>query len=361
VGRSDWARGYQKVRRRPAGGVLNADYHLNGLVEAGLVGRKKAARFREATGLADFTWQATWATRSGRRPEDALARAEGCVVLIHGWDGSHAIWEDLPARICRSNPRLFVLAPDVNGFGGSPFTEELPPPTTCDPAAVMKAVEAWVGLLNLRSAPQARRRYRVVTFVGHSMGGAATFYLDESSWRPHEVARLAIAPALLVNDLLRRQFYKALGVGIWAGAPTKALDWLKTLLAPRLIEILIGDASQAVKAEHLRVFRNTPKGVIAQTFYAMGAIPHPVRRHRWHHFRVVLGHRDRLVGVEQMLLLLEELGFTSEDIRVVLGDHYLFSVGQRSRRLHGPNRELLVRQVVDLHRECRQAQREAVR
>ncbi|HEC34597.1 MAG TPA: hypothetical protein ENI37_07765 [Chloroflexi bacterium] len=75
----------------------------------------------------------------------------------------------------------------------------------------------------------------------------------------------------------------------------------------------------------------------------------------------MLGHRDRLVGVAPMLLLLEELGFTSGDVRVVMGDHYLFSVGLHSRRLHGPNRDILVRQVLGLHRECRQAQRRAAR
>jgi pimeloyl-ACP methyl ester carboxylesterase len=332
-------------------------YNLNSLVEARRVGPRKARRFREGTGLADFAWEVTWATAMGERPGEALARAEGCVVLIHGWDGSHAIWEDLPARICRGNPRLFVLAPDVNGFGGSPFVEDLPSLTGCDPAAVMRAVEAWVDLLNLRSSPRAHRRYRVLTFVGHSMGGAATFYLDESQWRPHEVARLALAPALLLNDRLRKEFYKALGLGIWAGSVTSTLDWLKDRLAPHLIEILIGDASRAVKEEHLRAFKNTPKGVLAQTFYAMGATPHPVRRRRWRHFRVILGHRDRLVGVAPMLLLLEELGFTSEEVHVVLGDHYFFSVGRRSRRLHGPNRDLLVHQILDLHRECRDAQR----
>jgi len=332
-------------------------YDLNSLVEARLIGPRKARRFREVTRLADFTWEATWSIRAGRQPGEALSRAEGCVVLIHGWDGSRAIWEDLPTRICLGNPRLFVLAPDVNGFGGSPFAEDLPPLNGCDPAAVMQAVESWVDLLNLRSGPRAHRRYRVLTFVGHSMGGAATFYLDEARWRPHEVARLALAPALLLNDLLRKEFYKALGLGIWAGSVTSTLDWLKDRLAPRLIEILIGDASRAVKKEHLRVFRNTSKGVLAQTFYAMGSTPRPVRRRRWRHFRVVLGHRDRLVGVASMLLLLEELGFTSEEVRVVLGDHYFFSVGRRSRRLHGPNRDLLVHQVLGLHRECRAAQR----
>jgi pimeloyl-ACP methyl ester carboxylesterase len=359
MGRNEWAEGHQWIRQRPIDGILKASYSLNNLAEASLVDRRRAARFREKTHLADFSWYAAWSAESGRHPTKALSKARGRVILIHGWDGSHAIWESIPARICRCNPRLFVLAPDVNGFGSSPFAETPPPLTACDPAAVMRAVENWVDLLRLRSSSRAHRRYRVLTFVGHSMGGAAVFYLREARWRPHEVTRLAVAPALLLKDLLRREFYKTLGLGIWAGSTTETLGWLKNLLAPHLIDALIGNASRAVKKEHLRVFKNTPKGVVAQTLYAMGAVPNPVRPRRWNHFRVILGHKDRLVGVEAMLLILEELGFTSNDLRVVLGDHYLFSVGQQSRRLHSANRELLVEEILRLHEQCRQAQRRA--
>jgi len=355
--RARWTAGHDRLCQGPIKGIGSASYALARLSEARLVDPGQAARFLESTGLADFAWQATWAVAVGSQPADGLAQADGCVVLIHGWDGSRAIWEDIPARICLGNPRLFVLAPDVNGFGGSPFADTLPSLATCAPVAVMRAVEGWTELLGLRSGPRAHSRYRVLTFVGHSMGGAATFYLTEGRWRPHEVARLAVAPALLLNDMLRQEFYKALGLSIWAGSPAKALDWLKDWLAPRLIESLIGDASQTVKDEHLRIFNSTPRGTLAQTFYAMGAAPQPVPRRRWQHFRVLLGHRDRLVGVAPMLLLLEKLGFVSDCIDVVLGDHYLFSVGRKSRRLHTPNRDLLVRRVLELHQECRQAQR----
>jgi len=359
VKRKRWTEGYHQLRKGTARGIRSATYSLNELAAAGIVASRRAAGFKEETGLLDFSWEATWATRAGRKAKEALSNAEGCVILIHGWDGSHAIWEDLPTRICHGNPRLFVLAPDVNGFGGSPFADSPPSLPACDPAAVMQSVERWVDVLRLRSRAWAQKRYRVLTFVGHSMGGAATFYLNETRWRPHEVARLAVAPALLLNDLLRKQFYKALGLGIWAGSPAKALNWVKGLLAPPLIEALIGDASRAVKGEHLRVFNATPKGVLAQTFYAMGATPNTVRRRRWRHFRVLLGHRDRLVGVAPMLMLLEELGFTYEDIRVVLGDHYLFSISRQSRHLHSPNRDLLVRWIMELHQECRRGQRSA--
>jgi len=354
VGKWDWVAKYGALRQEQTEGIVSASYTLNDVVRAGLIEQQRADHFRAQTGLADFAWRVFWpeAAVGQNQHAEALARAQGFVVFMHGWDGCHAIWEQIPALACAANPRLVALAADVNGFGGSPFADELPRIEACDPAANMAAVEHWIELLGLRSSPQATRRLRVITLVGHSMSGAALFHLDESRWRPHEVGRLAVSPALLVNDGLRKGFYKALGVGIWAGSTTDALGWLKARLAPSIVEMLIGAASRAVKDEHARMFHTTPKGVLAQTFFAMGAIPRQVKPRHWRHFRVVLGHKDRLVGVKPMLDLLEELGFASDQIRVVLGDHYHFSVSNQSRRLHLRNRGILIREILALHEAC---------
>ena len=355
MGKWGWVKEYRTIRKKVTEGVVSASYTLSDLVEAGQISKRRAANFREQTGLADFAWRVFWpkAAFKWRRYGNAMRQAQGFVVFMHGWDGSQAIWEQIPALVCAANPRLVALAPDVNGFGGSPFANELPAVEACDPSANMAAVEQWIELLGLRSSRRATRRQRVITFVGHSMSGAALFYLDESRYRPHEAARLAVAPALLVNDTLRKGFYKALGVGIWAGSTTDALGWLKTRLAPSIVEALIGAASQAVKDEHTRMFNATPNGVLAQTFFAMGAIPHEVKPRSWRHFQVVLGHKDRLVGVKPMLDFLEEVGFTSDQLRVVLGDHYLFSVSNQSRHLHLRNREILIEEILALHDACR--------
>jgi len=341
--------------------VVRAPYTLSSVVQEGLIKRRRAARFRDSTGLADFAWRVFWPTEAiGRgRYAEAMARAQGFVVFIHGWDGSHAIWEQIPGWVCAANPRLVALAPDVNGFGGSPFGDELPSVGSCDPSANMAAVQRWIDLLGLRSSQRATRRWRIITLVGHSMGGASLFYLDESRWRRCEVARLAIAPALLINDGLRQSFYKTLGVGIWAGSTGDVLGGLKARLAPSIVQMLIGDASQAVKTEHVRLFNATPKGVLAQTFFAMGAVPSQVAPRRWRYFRVVMGHRDRLVGIKPILDLLEELRFASDQIRVVLGDHYLFSVSNQSRGLHIRNREIVVDEILGLHEACRRGLRES--
>lgn len=355
MGKWDWIREHRTTRKEATKGVVSASYTLNGITRAGLIGRQRAARFRAQTGLADFAWRVFWpkAAVGRRRYAEAMARAQGFVIFLHGWDGSHAIWESIPALVCGANSRLVALAPDVNGFGDSPFADELPALEACAPAANMAAVEHWIELLGLRSSRRATRRWRVITLVGHSMSGAALFYLDESRWRQHEAARLAIAPALLVNDALRKSFYKTLGLGIWAGSTTDTLGWLKTRLAPSIVEMLIGAASRVVKAEHVRMFNTVPKGVVAQTLFAMGAVPHRVEPRRWHHFDVILGHKDRLVGVKSMLELLEELDFTSDQVRVVLGDHYLFSVSNQNRRLHLRNREIVVEEILALHEACR--------
>jgi len=355
VGKWDWVKEQETTRQEVTEGSISASYSLNKLVGAGLIGSQRAARFRAQTGLVDFAWRVFWSKEAFKwnRYDDAMRRARGFVLFMHGWDGSHAIWEQIPALVCTANPRLVALAPDLNGFGGSPFASALPAVESCDPAANMAAVECWIELLRLRSSRRATRRWRAITLVGHSMSGAALFYLNESRYRPHEIARLAVAPALLVNDILRKSFYKALGVSIWAGSTSDMLGWLKTRLAPSIVEMLIGDASQVAKDEHARVFNSTPNGVLAQTFFAMGAIPHQVKPRNWEHFQVVLGHNDRLVGVKPMLDLLEGLGFTSDQVRVVLGDHYLFSVSNQSRRLHLRNREIVVEKVLALHQECR--------
>ncbi|MDY6876017.1 MAG: alpha/beta hydrolase [Chloroflexota bacterium] len=350
----DWVRGYKTIRREATEGIVSTGYTLNDLVRADLIGQQRVARFYAQTGLADFAWRVFWLQTAVRRQgyRESMTRARGFVIFLHGWDGNHAIWEQIPALVCAANPRLVALAADVNGFGGSPFADELPAVEACDPSASMAAVEHWIELLGLRSSQRATHRPRIITLVGHSMSGAGLFYLDESHWRRHEVARLAITPALLINDTLRKSFYKALGVGIWAGSTTDTLGWLKTRLAPSIVETLIGAASRAVKAEHVRTFNSISKGVLAQTFFAMGAIPCHVEPRHWRHFCVMLGHRDRLVGITPMLKLLEELGFASGQVRVILGDHYLFSVSNQSRRLHLRNRELVVAEILALHETC---------
>jgi len=354
----DWIEGFKTSRQESQGGIVGLNFDLSTLVEKGYLSKKALAQFQEATGLADFAWRVVYNRRSWGDPlarQEILRRAQGFVVFIHGWDGSGEIWESLPAMVCQRNPKLVAFVLDVNGFGGSPFIEaEMPRVAQCNPEGCMRAVEKWVELMKLRGREGTRR---VFTFVGHSMGGAALFYMDDKKWPEGGYARCAVAPALLCNDALRQGFYIGLGLGIGVGLQYALLARLKEKLAPWLISELIGGASEAVKAEHLRVFEKTNKGTLAQTFYALGQAEKPSPR-RWRNFRVILGHKDRLVGVAPMLNLLEDLGFRSENIRVVLGDHYFFSAGLKTRRSHGENRDILLDEILQLHEGCRTRQKE---
>lgn len=184
------------------------------------------------------------------------------------------------------------------------------------------------------------------------MSGAALFYFRSGRWSQHRVGRCALAPALLMNDVLRKGFYSALGAGIWVGARLQLESFTETV-SPLMINQLISGASKAVQAEHKRIFKHTHKITLASTFFAMGQAKSPAHKGDWQQFKIILGHSDRLVGLDPMLALLGELGFRSRQIRVVLGDHYFFSVGQHSRRSHSEGREIALEEICAMVRECR--------
>jgi len=340
------------VRSERESGVYSAAYHLSDLGNRGSISKEDIKKFLRATRLKDFYWRAYWSRgdiiAAGGR-DSILNKVDAVVVFLHGWDGSEAIWENLPTRLCSAEANILVLVPDVNGFGRSPFVNpDKVHFNHCDPSAGMRMVERWLQALGILGG----RRYIPIVFVGHSMSGAALFYFRDRRWSQHRVGRCALAPALLMNDLLRKGFYRTLGAGIWAGARLQ-LERFSEMVSPLVINQLISGASKAVQAEHERIFKLTDQATLASTFYAMGQAKSPTRKVNWERFKVLLGHSDRLVGLDPMLELLAELGFRSRQIRVVLGDHYFFSVGQHSRRLHSEGREIALEEIQRLVRECR--------
>ena len=339
-----WAEGYRFVAFK--GGVFRLSYDLAHMSRKGLVARSTLEQFTQQTHLRNFFWRLYYNRAEFSSPQEALAQAEGQVVFIHGWDGTGEIWESLPWMVCRAEPRVIALVPDVNGFGRSRFLEELPELEKCSPQGCIGAVELWLKLMGLR-------RKRPTVFVGHSMGGASLFYKPARGWKRGEYALCALAPALLQRDSIRKGFYQSLGLSIWAGAVMELLDRLEELIAPFFIQELIQNASERVKKIHLREFTSTPNGTLAQTFYALGIAPEVPRRTRWDAFRVILGHKDRLVGLDPMLDYLEELGFNSRLISVTLGDHYFFSVGRKTPPVHRHNRLLVLERIMELYDWCK--------
>jgi pimeloyl-ACP methyl ester carboxylesterase len=346
-----WAAGQRTSRQERVPGVVSASFNLSTLVKKQLLDPLLMKEFQTSTGLADFAWRTFYHAGLGDAPltlEAAMDRAKGLVIFMHGWDGCGKVWENLPLLVCQENSQLICFTLDVNGFGGSSFIEPVPAVEQCDPYASMRAVEHWASLIQLKPSRGRVRRIPFV-FVGHSMSGASMFYKsDTDGWERERYGMLALAPALLRGDALRRGFYKTLGVGIIAGTNQGFFDWVKTKLSPHFIEPLIGGASATNKKLHVEIFARTPNGTVAQTFYAMGMAERDSQRPHWDNMKVILGHSDRMVGAGPMLNLLEELGLSSANIRVVLGDHYFFSVGRDSAKTHAMNREIVIEEILAL-------------
>ena len=185
------------------------------------------------------------------------------------------------------------------------------------------------------------------------MSGAALFHKSIRGWEEDRYNLLALAPAMLHKDAVKQAFYRALGLSIGAGWQAAFLDRFKDQLAMQAMELLAADASRAVKKEHDRVFRQTAKGTIAQTFYALGLADETPPSRAWDNVFVMLAHRDRLLALDATLELLEEMGLSSPNIQVVMGDHYFFSVSQASRRLHAFNRAEVLHHILRMHEERR--------
>ncbi|MCB0163466.1 MAG: hypothetical protein KDI79_04515 [Anaerolineae bacterium] len=298
--------------------------------------------FQQATGLADFYWETTYYQHPYHRRSlpQALAEAEGYMFFLHGWTGSRRIWEKLPIQLAVKNRQLVCFNLDVNGFGDSPFLAETPSPEQCSPSALITAVDQWLQAVNLWPSQAVSEKKPFYLFIGHSMSGAAFFYKDNTGWENENYGFYALAPALFCNDSQRRAFFKAMGL-VGVNLPP-SLNAIKNSLAPHVIEILGNGASQVVKNEHLRIYSQTSFGTIAQVIYTLGVSADMPHRTDWSRFRVALGHKDKVVNLTNTLDLLDELDFSSDQIKVMLGDHYFFSHGEDSPLGHQQNRQFLI-------------------
>jgi len=302
-------------------------------------------QFQQQTGLANMYWHAIyyqWPGFDGSLPE-ILLRADGYVFFMHGWTGSHRIWENLPIQLAGKHKNIVCFNLDVNGFGQSSFISDTPTPEQCSPASLMKTIEAWIHLTGLWPTPPQRKRKPFYLFVGHSMSGAALFFKDTTGWANETYGMVALAPTLFYNDAQRKTFFKTVGVSI--GLPS--FSAVKNMLAPHVIDLFGSGASSQVKNEHLRIYNQTPFGTMAQTLYALGIPTALPQRANWRHFKVLLGNKDRIVGLDNILDLLETLDFNPVQLHVALGDHYFFSYDKGSPENHNHNRKLFFSELLE--------------
>jgi pimeloyl-ACP methyl ester carboxylesterase len=174
--------------------MVRAVYSLSSLQAAGAISAAAAERFRAETGHADFAWT-LWARsdRLGPLGPSLAARAGELVVLLHGFLGTRAVWDDLAPPLCRDNADAVVLAPDVNGFGGSPFSS--PDAAHVSAQSLGLATTAWLRLVGLDGLPGV--------VVGHSMAGLGVLAAGPQAFGP-KIQRVALTPAIFQITPLNR-------------------------------------------------------------------------------------------------------------------------------------------------------------
>jgi len=357
-----WTRSYFYRGAGEVPGTQIAYYRLSDLINAGLVTPSEGRGLLLSSGLLDLTWQVMWADNDptpDEELEDKIGNVQGYAIFMHGWTGNHAIWESIPGLVVTVNRRLVAISLDHNGFGDSRFAET-PAIENCNPPADMKAVEALIDLLKIRRQP-GQPNLKVINFVGHSMGGAALFYLNPINWRVGEETRLALAPALLLDDEVKKIFYTALGIGIGLVNRIHVFEIVERAIKPQVLDALTAGSSAYVRQLHADQYQKTPRGTTATTFMAMGLLNNREIPRQWSSFKVVLGHRDPLVGLLPMMDMLSHLEFPAANTRVVAGSHYFFSVGPEAVYQHAQNRELVVQDILELHERAFALQRTGFR
>lgn len=361
--RLGWIEGYTRRSLGLVAHTYSADYSVRGLIERGYLDPATGYDFLKQAGLDDFAWHVVWA-EDFETPDEMLVpmmeQAQGYAIFVHGWTGNRHIWEDLPGKVAKQHRtrQLVSIAIDHNGFGLSAFTDRTPSLDTCNPPAAMRTLQNWVDLMCLRRQPGQRER-KVLNFVGHSMGGATLFYMNPIHWNYGEATRYALAPALLLEDDMHRAFFSTLGLGIGILQRVPVLEVVERFIKPTVINTLCGGSSDLVKELHRQQYDETPRGITGATFMAMGRLRDSDIPYDWDLMRVMLGHRDVLVGLTPMIDLLCRLEFPAANLRVVAGTHYMFSIDNHditNAAQHVQNRDLVVEDVLALHEQAHQRQ-----
>jgi hypothetical protein len=251
--------------------LQRADLRLGELADRGLLRPEWVAALRRETGLADIgfsLWVAT--ARLGPASDPlVLARASDAVVMLHGWGSTRAVWNDVARGVCRDNARAVVLAPDVHGFGESPFAG-VPSLEQAGALGMARAVDAWRRVLGLGDIPTA--------LVGHSMTGLALLTIDDDD-AGQQVSRVAINPTLVGHQArlrwqLRAGAALAATLGHFPAARRALLRWSARTdpdtrrLAPEFVA--------TVTDQLMRM----PSAVMARILRALAATPARFGRHR---------------------------------------------------------------------------------
>jgi len=326
--------------------IITRPFLLSTLAQQNLLSRANGlTTFQQQTGLADFFWQTTYYNAEPTLPKslaDLCKTAEGFVIFLHGWDGNHRIWEDMPLRLVERNPQLVCFNADVNGFGQTPFINRNPKLEQASLPSAMVAVEQWLKLIGVWSN-HTRATQPYFIFVGHSMGAGMIFYLDELAWQQTTYGCYIMAPGMFYGNLPRKILYKIVATA------TRDLPYitpLKNLAARLVIFIAMNKASRIAKFEHANTFYQTTFKTLGDTLDGIGASPKPMRKD-WSNYRIALGHHDLLVRLSPTIRMLQRLGLNADQIRILIGDHYFFSYDNQSPISHKYNRQIIIDELIE--------------
>lgn len=315
-------------------------FHLSHLAEQNRLNAPQAwQQFQAQSDLADLYWEASYYQDSSESTNlsQALQQADGIVIFLHGCNGSHQTWEELPQQLVAQYPHVVCLNPDIYGFGESPLKANRPPFKQVSMAAAMATIELWLDLIGLGPTAEPSRFY---LFVGHSMGGGMLFYQNESFWQHSRYGCYLLSPSIFCNDWLRGLLYQLIGLGVML----PYIGPIKRKMIRWIIRGAMGGASTAVREEHGSY--STPYSTIMTTMCGIGQSPRPTRLD-WSPYRLVMGHQDVVVSPTKIISFVQQLGFKPHQIKVLLGDHYLFSYDDQSPITHRHSRQLILTDLVN--------------
>jgi hypothetical protein len=323
-------------------------YNSNGIITesfqfSNLFDNSTLTKFKNQTGLADIYWETTYCQKNNLNITlaETIESVDGFVIFLHGCNGSHYIWEDLPIRLIEQHKNIICLNPDIHGFGKSPFIDNLPSVKYASMPAAMETVEYWLSVIGLWPAVHHKRK-PFYLFVGHSMGGGMLFYKDEFNWLNDIYGCYMMGPSMFYNDFKRRFLYKMVAIGNLIPYITP----LKNLSADIMVWSVMNGSSHVAKSEHSHYGSYRDFQTVSATMNGISLSPKPFRTD-WSQFKIVMGHRDIVASPKKMLNYVEQLGFESHQIRIVLGDHYFFSHDENSPDNHKNNRQIVLEDLVN--------------
>ena len=199
------------------------------------------------------------------------------IVLLHGFGGSHSVWESVVAAVSK---RRKIIAFDLPGHGGS-----RPWPQPATPVVAAKAVDAEL------SAQKLRR----VHLVGHSMGGAVAALI--AMRLPDVIASLTLLSpggfGTEINGRLLRRYAVARDEATLRPLLEQFFGW-RNPLPDRFVAELVAEREDPALMESLKaiadeIFKNDRQGVLPKE--KLADLPCPVK--------VVWGTQDRVLPTRQ--------------------------------------------------------------